>query len=210
MLNERSAACGLATDREEGMIKRVYRVLAYLIAAGVVLQAAAIAFAVFGMFEWVSAGGIIDKALIESDNPQIGGIAGFNLHHLVGVTMLPLLALLFLISSFFARIPGGIKWGLIIFAATLAQSLLGIYSHEVSAVGWLHGAMALILFSCATASGIRVNRALANRTRASIQLEPAGKAQWTDPKGAWPPDVSQIEWLGGHRPQVRARGCGLA
>ena len=151
------------------MIKQLYRALAYLIAAGVVLQAAAIAYAVFGMFEWVSAGGTIDKALIESDSPQIGGIAGFNLHQLVGVTILPLLALMFLISSFFARIPGGIRWGLIVFAATLAQSLLGIYAHETSAVGWLHGSMALILFTCALVSGIRVNRALANRTRASSQ-----------------------------------------
>lgn len=152
------------------MMKQIYRALAYLIAAGVVVQAAAIAYAVFRMFEWVSAGGTIDKALIESENPQIGGIAGFNLHQLVGVTILPLLALLFLISSFFARIPGGIKWALIVFAATLVQSLLGIYAHHSSAVGWLHGAMALILFSGALVSGIRVNRALANQARASTQL----------------------------------------
>lgn len=151
------------------MIKQVYRVLAYLIAAGVVLQAAAIAYAVFGMFEWVSAGGTLDKALIESENPQIGGIAGFNLHQLVGVNILPLLALLFLISSFVARIPGGIKWALLVFAATLAQGLLGISAHHSSAVGWLHGAMALIMFSCAVVSGIRVNRALANRAPAYTQ-----------------------------------------
>jgi hypothetical protein len=143
------------------MMKQIYRALAYLIAAGVVVQAAAIAYAVFRMFEWVAAGGTIDKALIESDNPQIGGIAGFNLHQLVGVTILPLLALLFLISSFFARIPGGIRWALILFAATLVQSLIGIYAHHSSAVGWLHGAMALILFTVAVVSGIRVNRALA-------------------------------------------------
>ena len=153
-----------------------YRVLAYLIAAGVVLQAAAIAYGVFGMFEWVAAGGTIDKALIESESPQIGGIAGFNLHHLVGVNILPLLALLFLISSFFARIPGGIRWGLIVFAATLAQSLLGIFAHENSAVGWVHGATALILFTCALVSGIRVNRALAKRALTSSP-ESANAAQ---------------------------------
>jgi hypothetical protein len=158
-------------SREEVMMKRLYRGLAYLIAAGVVLQAAAIAYAVFGMFEWVAAGGTIDKALIESEDPQIGGITGFNLHQLVGVTILPLLALLFLISSFVARIPGGIRWGLIVFAATLVQSLLGIYAHHSSAVGWLHGAMALILFTCAVVSGIRVNRALANRPPAGAQRE---------------------------------------
>jgi hypothetical protein len=145
------------------MMKRLYRVLAYMIAAGVVLQAAAIAYAVFGMFEWVSAGGIIDKALIESEDPQLGGITGFNLHQMVGVTILPLLALLFLISSFFARIPGGIRWALIVFTTTLVQSLLGIYAHHSAAVGWLHGAVALILFTSAAVSGIRVQRALANR-----------------------------------------------
>jgi hypothetical protein len=152
------------------MIKQLYRVLAYLIAAGVVLQAAAIAYAVFGMFEWVAAGGTIDKALIESGNPQVGGIIGFNLHQRVGVTILPLLALLFLISSFFARISGGIRWALFVFAATLIQSLLGIYAHENSAVGWLHGATALIVFSSALVSGIRVNRAPANPARAGTQL----------------------------------------
>lgn len=159
------------------MMKQLYRGLAYLIAAGVVLQAAAIAYAVFGMFEWVSAGGTIDKSLIESESPKIGGIAGFNLHQLVGVSFLPLLALLFLISSFFARIPGGIRWGLIVFATTLAQSLLGILAHENSAVGWLHGATALILFTCALLSGIRVNRALASRALTSSQRESANAAQ---------------------------------
>ncbi|HEX6759310.1 MAG TPA: hypothetical protein VF086_13020 [Propionibacteriaceae bacterium] len=160
------------------MMKRLYRGLAYLIAAGVVLQAAAIAYAVFGMFEWVAAGGTIDKALIESEDPQIGGITGFNLHQLVGVTVLPLLALLFVISSLVARIPGGIRWGLIVFAATLVQSLLGIYAHHSSAVGWLHGAMALILFTCAVVSGIRVNRALANRAPAGAQQESTTAGSW--------------------------------
>jgi hypothetical protein len=166
------------------MMKRLYRVLAYLIAVGVVLQAAAIAYAVFGMFQWVAAGGTIDKALIESDDPQIGGVTGFNLHQLVGVTILPLLALLFLISSFIARIPGGIRWGLIVFAATLVQSLLGIYAHHNSAVGWLHGAMALILFSCAVVSATRVNHALANRAVASTQQASATAGQPSHPLGA--------------------------
>jgi hypothetical protein len=120
-------------------MKQVYRVLAFLIAAGVILQAAAIAYAVFAMFEWVGAGGTIDKSLIESESPQIGGITGFNLHQLFGVTILPLLALLLLISSFFAKIPGGIRWGFIVFTVTVAQSLLGIYAHHTAGVGWLHG-----------------------------------------------------------------------
>jgi hypothetical protein len=166
------------------MMKRLYRVLAYMIAAGVVFQAAAIAYAVFGMFEWVSAGGTIDKALIGSENPQIGGIAGFNLHQLVGVNVLPLLALLLLISSFLGRIPGGIRWALIVFITTLVQSLLGIYAHHSSAVGWLHGAVALILFTAAAVSGIRVHRALADRALLSDQRESASAAQPSHLQGA--------------------------
>ena len=144
-------------------MKQVYRVLAFLIAAGVILQAAAIAYAVFAMFEWVGAGGTIDKSLIESESPQIGGITGFNLHQLFGVTILPLLALLLLISSFFAKIPGGIRWGFIVFAVTVAQSLLGIYAHHTARVGWLHGGMALVLFVSAVVAGVRVKPALASK-----------------------------------------------
>jgi hypothetical protein len=145
------------------MMKQVYRVLAFLIAAGVILQAAAIAYAVFAMFEWVGAGGTIDKSLIESESPQIGGITGFNMHQLFGVTILPLLALLLLISSFLARIPGGIRWGFIVFAVTVTQSLLGIYAHHTAGVGWLHGGMALVLFICAAIAALRINRALASK-----------------------------------------------
>lgn len=155
-------------------MKQVYRVLAFTIAAGVILQAAAIAYAVFAMFEWVGAGGTIDKSLIEGENPQIGGIAGFNLHQVFGVTILPLLALLLLISSFFARIPGGIKWGFIVFAVTVTQALLGIYAHHTAGVGWLHGGMALVLFISATVTALRISRALA--TKHAVD-EPVGVLQ---------------------------------
>jgi hypothetical protein len=151
-------------------MKHLYRVLAYLIAAGVALQAAAIAYAMFGMLDWVSNGGTIDKALIETEDPVIGGITGFNLHHLMGVNIMPLLALLFLIGSFFAKIRGGIIWALIVFGATLAQSLLGIFSHEVAAgLGWLHGAWALVLFCCAVTAGMRAKRAVRTDQRNVMQ-----------------------------------------
>jgi hypothetical protein len=153
-------------------MKQLYRALAYLIAAGVALQAAAIAYAVFGMFDWVTAGGTIDKALIETENPEIGGVTGFNLHQLVGVNIMPLLALLLLISSFFAKIRGGIIWALIVFGATLAQALIGIFSHEVAGLGWLHGVGALVLFGCAVTAGARVKRAVRIKPAAAGSVSP--------------------------------------
>lgn len=153
-------------------MKQLYRALAYLIAAGVALQAAAIAYSVFAMFDWVARGGTIDKALIETENPEIGGITGFNLHQLMGVNIIPLLALLLLISSFFAKIRGGIIWALIVFGATLTQSLLGIYSHEIAGLGWLHGVGALVLFSCAVTAGMRVKRAVRITAAAADSVSP--------------------------------------
>jgi hypothetical protein len=153
-------------------MKHLYRGLAYLIAAGVALQAAAVAYGVFAMFDWVARGGTIDKALIETENPDVGGVTGLNLHQLVGVNIMPLLALLFLISSFFARIRGGIIWALIVFGATLAQSLLGIFSHEVAGLGWVHGVWALVLFGCAVTAAMRVKRAVSTEAAAAESVSP--------------------------------------
>ena len=44
-------------------MRKIYSVLAWTIAGGVVVQAAAIAFAFGGMLNLVSDGGVVDKAL---------------------------------------------------------------------------------------------------------------------------------------------------
>ena len=46
-------------------MRSVYRVLAFVVAAEVVIQAAAIAFAVFGLGKWVEDGGTLNKATME-------------------------------------------------------------------------------------------------------------------------------------------------
>lgn len=138
-------------------MKSVYRVLAMLVALGVVVQAAAIAYAVFGLTKWVADGGTLDKSVFES-GASIGGETGFATHGTVGVMVLPVIVLLFLISSFFAKVPGGIKWALIVFAVTIIQVALGIFSHELAGLGWLHGANALILFGVAVSAAMRVGR----------------------------------------------------
>jgi hypothetical protein len=141
-------------------MKSVYRVLAFLVALGVVVQAAAIAYGVFGLLDWVSKGGTIDKST--EPGPSLGGYAGLNLHGTAGIMIIPAIALLLLISSFFAKIPGGIKWALIVFAVTVIQVALGIFSHELAGLGWLHGANALILFGLAVSAAMRVRRPVGN------------------------------------------------
>ena len=69
--------------------------------------------------------------------------------------VIPVIALLLLISSFFAKVPGGIKWALIVFGVTIVQVALGLFSHEIAGLGWLHGINALILFGVAVSAAMR-------------------------------------------------------
>jgi hypothetical protein len=137
-------------------MRSVYRVLAFLVAAGVMVQAAAIAYGMFGLIKWVENGGTLDKST--ELNSSLGGYTGFNLHGTAGMMIIPAIALLFLISSFFAKVPGGIKWALIVFGVTVLQVALGLFSHSIAGLGWLHGINALILFGVAVSAGMRVRQ----------------------------------------------------
>jgi hypothetical protein len=148
-------------------MRSVYRVLAYLIAALVVVQAGAIAYGVFGLFSWVEAGGTFDQAALEAENAGIGGGFGFGLHITIGYFVIPLAALLLLIISFFAKIPGGIRWALFLFLTVVVQTLLAGFALEVAGIGWLHGMVALVLFGLAVTAGIRAGR------QAPVALEAA-------------------------------------
>jgi hypothetical protein len=138
-------------------MKNVYRVLALLLAAGVMVQGAAIAYGMFGLIKWIENGGSLDKSTeLTSD---IGGYTGFTVHATAGIGILPLIALLLLVSSFFAKVPGGIKWALIVFGVTVVQVALGLFAHSLAGLGWLHGANALILFGVAVTTAMRVGTA---------------------------------------------------
>jgi hypothetical protein len=138
-------------------MKNVYRVLALLLAAGVMVQGAAVAFGMFGLIKWIENGGTLDQST--ELTPDIGGYAGFSLHATAGIMILPAIALLFLVSSFFAKVPGGIKWALIVFGVTVVQVALGLFAHSVAGLGWLHGANALIMFGVAVTAAMRVGTA---------------------------------------------------
>ena len=57
------------------------------------------------------------------------------LHGMVGMMLIPLLALVLLIISFFAKIPGGVKWAAIVLGLVVLQVALGIFGHETPYVG---------------------------------------------------------------------------
>ena len=63
--------------------------------------------------------------------------------------VIPLLGVVLLIVSFFAKVPGGVKVAAIVLAAIVVQVFLGIFGHESAYIGALHGLNAFILFGSA-------------------------------------------------------------
>lgn len=118
-------------------MRSAFRVLAILIALGVVVQAGAIAFAWFDVIVELDEGATIDK--------NFEGNAGHELHGIVGMMVMPALGLALLIVSFFAKIPSGVKWAAIVLGLIVLQVVLAIVSFSVSGIGALHGINALIL-----------------------------------------------------------------
>src|SRR5680860_1033236 len=142
-------------------MKSAYRILAYLIALEVVIQAAVMVFAVAGLGIWIdSDNGVLDKAAFESEESLFPEMVGFMIHGMNGMMVIPLLALIFLIVSFFAKVPGGVKWAAFTLLAVVVQVTLGIFGHENAIFGALHGVNALLLFSLAVTAGMRANRCL--------------------------------------------------
>jgi hypothetical protein len=121
-------------------MKSTYRVLALLIALGVAVQAMSIALGFF----------------IVLKNKNTGENIGLELHSVVGQMVIPLIAVVLLVVSFFAGIAGGVKWAAIIFGLVVLQVLLAFAGSGAPAVGALHGLNALAVMAVAGIAGSRV------------------------------------------------------
>jgi hypothetical protein len=136
----------------------VYRVIAYLIALAVALQAASVAMAFFGLGSWVDAGGVLDKSALESGG-SFTGEGGLAYHVTVGFFVIPALGLLMLISSFFTRSRGAIGWAGIVFGSIIVQVLLGGFAHTAYIIGAVHGLFAFVVLAAAVIAAMRMARA---------------------------------------------------
>jgi hypothetical protein len=134
-------------------MRKAYRILADIIAIGVVVQAMAIIWAIAGLFHWIdSGGGSLDSSVLDSwddDPPDFDGAVGFLIHGIIGGMLLPVLALALLIVAFFARVPGGVKWAAIVLASVIVQLVAGYGGYDAPILGLLHGLNAFVLFSMA-------------------------------------------------------------
>jgi hypothetical protein len=148
-------------------MRTAYKVFAWLIALGVVVQAATMVYGIAGLGLWVDKeGGVFDKAAAEAifeGDVTFTGVGGIMLHGMNGMMVIPALALIFLIISFFAKVPGGVAWAALVLGAVVLQVTLGLLGHSAAIWGGLHGINALVLFSLAVYAGMRVPRAVATR-----------------------------------------------
>ena len=135
-------------------MRRVYRILAYLVAAGVVVQAMAIVYGVAGLAKWINAGGVFDKATAESD-AAFPEVLGFAVHGINGTIVIPVLTLALLVCSFFAKVHRSVRWAALVLLLVFVQINLGFAGPDLPALGALHGLNALALFSVAFYTGCR-------------------------------------------------------
>lgn len=139
-------------------MRKVYSALAWIIAGGVVVQAAAIAFAFGGVLNRVSNGDVVDKALLESGGAAGSGELGFWIHGIVGGVALPLVAVALLVVSFFVRARGAKLWAAVTLALVALQVTLGFSITDVPYLGLIHGANALAIVAAAVTAALRVRR----------------------------------------------------
>jgi hypothetical protein len=131
-------------------LRATYVWLSRLIALGVVLQAAFIAFGTFDILKTAD-----DGRAFTGDDYNTGQV----LHSIFGLMVIPLLAIIMLIVSFFARIPGGVKWAGIVFGLVVLQFLLALVSFPVPVLGILHGLNAFALAAVAGLAGRKATTA---------------------------------------------------
>lgn len=136
-------------------MRAVYRVLAWLVAVEVLVQAAAITWAVFGLGQWIQGGGVLDKSVMESEVQAFPAETGFMVHGLNGQMVVPVLALLLLVVSFFATVPRGVALAGGVVGLVAVQVALGMLGHGLPWLGLLHGANALALVAVAVVAARR-------------------------------------------------------
>ncbi|GAA2413260.1 hypothetical protein [Nonomuraea africana] len=130
-------------------MKHVYKVLAYLVAIEVAVQAAMAVWGDAGLGKWISEGGVLDKSFSESGGTPFPEVAGLIGHALNGMFVIPAIALLLLISSFWAKVPGAVKAAGLVLLLVVLQVTFGVVGHSVPLVGAVHGLNALLLFTAA-------------------------------------------------------------
>jgi heme A synthase len=124
-------------------MRTAYRILAYLLALSVAVQASLIAFGAFSLENDIDHGPVTD-----------GDTTGVTLHHSFAYIVL-LLAVALLAVSSGAKITHGVRWAAIPLILIVVQFLLAYTAYSYAIIGVLHGLNALAIFAVALLAGRR-------------------------------------------------------
>ena len=128
-------------------MRTTYKYLAYAICLLIVAQASFVVYADAGLFKWISEdGGVLDKAFIDDESSTFPGLGGFIAHGMNGMMVIPLVAIVTLVVSFFTKVKGASIHGGAIVGLVALQITLGLVAHSIPAIGPLHGINAFVLF----------------------------------------------------------------
>ena len=148
---------------EESAMRKAYLNLARLIALLIVVQAMSITFAVAGLFNWITEkGGAVNSSVVEGwedHPPTFTGAVGHAVHSLSGENVIPIVALLLLIVSFFAKVPKGVAMASVIFVLVILQVYSGVKGDEMPYLGLWHGLGALLIFGAAIGAAMAAKAA---------------------------------------------------
>jgi len=139
-------------------MRTAYRVLAYLLALSVAVQASLIAFGAFALEDNIDKGPASD-----------GDTTGVTLHHSFAYVVVLFGVALFAVS-FGAKVEHGVRWAAIPFGLIVVQFFLAYTAYDVAIVGMLHGLNALAIFAVALLAARRV----AKPTTTAEASSPAG------------------------------------
>jgi hypothetical protein len=141
-------------------LRTAYKVVAHIIAVAVVIQAALIAWALFGLIPSLQVG-------IVPDGPPIAAI----LHGRIGMYGAPILVLALLVIALLAH--AGLKWALWLVLAVAVQIALAFAAFDASWVGLLHGANAFAIIALAEVGARAVAHAPAHVPSSRKVMRPA-------------------------------------
>jgi hypothetical protein len=91
-------------------------------------------------------------------------------HGINGQMLIPLVAIVLLVVSFFAKVPGGVKWAAFILVDVIVQIAFAFGAFGAPVVGMFHGLNALFLAWLGYTAGKRAGTSVAD---ASYQAEAA-------------------------------------
>ena len=99
--------------------------------------------AIAGLFTWIDEGATLDKSVIEgweNEPPTFEGAIGHFIHLMSGTFLIPLIGILLLLVSFFAKVPRGVVLAAVVVVLIVIQYLAGSFAEpDMPYLGLVHG-----------------------------------------------------------------------